>query len=818
MEYAQVILPVPVDGTFTYAVPDAMLSRARPGHRLLVPFGPRKMYTGIVESISPVKPREAFNIKEPLMTLDARPILRHPQLKFWRWMADYYLCTLGEVYEAAVPAGLKLQSETVVEVSDRADLSLLDRLNERQQRLFDFIRSRGKVSAKTVKADTTLEQVEAGMTVLADLGLVVVSERVTERFKARKETFVSCLLDENDKEAVAAAFTALKRSPRRQEALLALLNMTRGTVSEVSRQALLERGSFTWDHVKALSDSGLARISTRSVSRFSFSGVTVSQLPELSEAQEHALRNIHTSFLDYDVTLLHGVTASGKTEIYIHLIDYVLRRGDQALFLVPEIALTTQLTTRLQRVFGSKVIIYHSKFTDAERVEIWQRMVSSNSPCVVIGARSAVFLPYARLGLVIVDEEHEAGYKQVDPAPRYNARDAATMLARMHGAKTLLGSATPSIETYYKATTGRYGLVTLSERYAGAQLPQVQIIDMSRERRRGATTGNFSDTTVSEAQRCLNDGRQVIFFHNRRGYSPIARCKLCAYVPKCDHCDVSLTYHRYTNRLECHYCGTVYPMPAVCPSCHEPAMEIVGYGTERIEDDVKRYFSGRRILRMDLDTTRNKNAYSDIIDSFSAGRADILVGTQMVTKGLDFAGVALVGILNADALLRYPDFRASERAFNMISQVAGRAGRANSTPGKVIIQTHEPEHPVISFAATHDFKGYYEHELEERRAFCYPPFSRIINVYVKHRDSATADKNAILLGDHLRRLFGNRVQGPITPGVSRIKNMHIRRLMIKIEPQASLAAVKFHLRQLYATLHASDEGRSLTVYYDVDPM
>ncbi|MDE7426825.1 MAG: primosomal protein N' [Muribaculaceae bacterium] len=818
MEYAQVILPVPVDGTFTYAVPDAMVSRASPGHRLLVPFGIRKMYTGVVESISTVPPRGSFDLKEPLMTLDAAPILRHPQLKFWRWMADYYLCTLGEVYEAAVPAGLKLQSETVVELNPDADLSMQEKLTERQQRLYDFIRSRGKVSAKTVKSETTLEQVEAAMTVLVNLGLVVVSERVTERFKARKETYVSCLLDENDREAVAAAFATLKRSQRRQEALLALLDLTRGAGSEVSRQALMERGSFTWDHVKALAENGFARISSREVSRFTYSGPPAGQLPELSEAQTQALRQIHTSFLDHDVTLLHGVTASGKTELYIHLIDYVLRRGDQALFLVPEIALTTQLTTRLQRVFGDKVIIYHSKFTDAERVEIWQRMVSSNAPCVVIGARSAVFLPYARLGLVIVDEEHEPGYKQVDPAPRYNARDSATMLARMHGAKTLLGSATPSIETYYKATTGRYGLVTLTERYAGAQLPQVQIVDMSRERKRGATTGNFSDTTLSEAQRSLNEGRQVIFFHNRRGYSPIARCKLCAYVPKCDHCDVSLTYHRYSNRLECHYCGTVYPMPALCPSCHEPGIEIVGYGTERIEDDVTRYFSGRRILRMDLDTTRNKNAYSDIIDSFSAGKADILVGTQMVTKGLDFRGVALVGILNADALLRYPDFRASERAFNMISQVAGRAGRDNQTPGKVIIQTYEPKHPVITFAAAHNYQGYYEHELEERRAFSYPPFSRIINVFVKHRDSATAEKNANLLGEHLRRLFGNRVQGPITPAVSRIKNMHIRRLMIKIEPQASLAAVKYHLRQLYATLHATEEGRSLTVYYDVDPM
>jgi primosomal protein N' (replication factor Y) len=536
----------------------------------------------------------------------------------------------------------------------------------------------------------------------------------------------------------------------------------------------------------------------------------------LSPAQSKALQEIHHSFLSGNITLLHGVTSSGKTELYIHLIDRVLEEGNQALFLVPEIALTTQLTRRLQRVFGDKVVIYHSKFSDNERVDIWRKLLNSSEPMVIIGARSAIFLPFAKLGLVIVDEEHEPSYKQFDPAPRYNARDSAILLASMHGAKTLLGSATPSIETYYKATHGKYALVTLSERYAGVKLPKIEVVDMALERNRHAVDGTFAKVLTGAAHQVIADNKQVILFHNRRGYSPFGRCKLCQFVPKCDNCDVSLTYHRYPEAFVCHYCGATYPVMRTCPSCHEPTIEIVGYGTERLEEDIAEQFSDARILRMDLDTTRNRDSYDRIIDDFSQHKADILIGTQMVTKGLDFSDVSLVGIISADTIINIPDFRSAERAFNMLEQVSGRAGRRTGE-GSVLIQTYRPEHPVIQFVRNHDYNGFYEHEIAERQAFNYPPFSRIINIYIKHRDQAVVAQMATEYANRLRALLGNRVSGPDEPAVNRIQSLYIRKIMLKLEINASMSRVKQLLRELYIEMHASPTMRALTLYYDVDP-
>ncbi len=561
---------------------------------------------------------------------------------------------------------------------------------------------------------------------------------------------------------------------------------------------------------------GLITITARDVSRFSPLDASTGELPVLSEAQSEALTGIRTAFIEHAVTLLHGVTASGKTEIYIHLIDEILKRGDQVLFLVPEIALTTQLTRRLQKVFGERVIIYHSKFSDGERVDIWRRMLASNEPCVVIGARSSIFLPFARLGLIIVDEEHESSYKQYDPAPRYNGRDAAIMLASMHGARTLLGSATPSIETYYKASTGKYGLVSLTTRYDNVSLPEIRIVDLSRERSKGRVIGSFAQTTVEEANRSLAAGKQAIFFHNRRGYAPMARCKACAFVPKCDHCDVSLTYHRRPESLVCHYCGATYPVMHTCPSCSEPAIEIVGYGTERVEDEVATLFPDARIMRMDLDTTRNKDSYSCIISDFSAHKADILVGTQMVTKGLDFADVDIVGVINADTLIHYPDFRASERAFNMLEQVAGRAGRRDSS-GRVLIQTREPDHPILRHVSAHDYLAFYNDEIEERRIYNYPPFTRVINIYLKHRDPERLARFAEEYADKLRPIFGNRVNGPKEPPVSRIQSLYIRAIMLKIEIEASMSKVKQILRDIAVEMQSSPSTKGFTIYYDVDP-
>lgn len=822
MLYAEVIIPRPLDTTFTYRVPDGLAADIRNGSRVIVPFGPRRYYTGVVDSLSPVGPvNTGYAMKDVAMVVDPRPIVRHPQVKFWRWLAGYYLCSLGEVYAAALPAGLKIESETQIELNREAVADDAFDLDRRESTLIELLASKGGVmSPREISSVDGFSNPEPVIARLLDKQLVVIKEKLVERFKARKESYVALVV--NDGESPDDLFARVKGAKAQERALMALISLggmkpDGSQAREVTRKALEERAAVTGPIIKELQKKGLVRLYDKEISRFTYNGPTVSTLPELSDAQKRAYEEIDKAFIDHQVTLLHGVTSSGKTEIYITLIDRILRRGDRALFLVPEIALTTQLTRRLQRVFGDKVVIYHSKFSDAERVEVWLRLLNSDDPCVVIGARSAVFLPFGNLGLVIVDEEHDPSYKQADPAPRYNGRDAAIVLATMHGAKVLLGSATPSVETYYKAVSGKYGLVTLTERFSGATLPEVEIVDLNRERQAGRMTGAFADRTLAEARKNLNEGRQVIFFLNRRGYSPVARCKMCGFVPKCDFCDVSLTYHRRPEELVCHYCGTVYPMMKVCPSCHEPTLEVVGYGTERVEDEITASFPDRRIIRMDLDTTRNKNAYADLVADFSAHKADILVGTQMVTKGLDFGDVGLVIVSGADRLAAYPDFHSTERAFNLISQVSGRAGRRRDTQGRVLIETRNPDNPVFALAAAHDYLSFYKTEVDERRAFNYPPFTRIIDIYIKHKDSAEATRLANIYAARLRELFGNRVSGPQEPMVARVKLMYIRKIMLKIEVEASMTKVKEILRNLYIETASSPLTRGLRLYYDVDP-
>lgn len=822
MLYAEVIIPRPLDTTFTYRVPDALAADIRNGSRVIVPFGPRRYYTGVVDSLSPVGPVNTdYAMKDVAMVVDPRPIVRHPQVKFWRWLAGYYLCSLGEVYAAALPAGLKIESETQIELNREAVADDVFDLDRRESTLIELLASKGGVmSPREISSVDGFSNPEPVIARLLDKQLVVIKEKLVERFKAKKESYVALVV--NDGESPGDLFARVKGAKAQERALMALISLggmkpDGSQAREVTRKALEERAAVTGPIIKELQKKGLVRLYDKEISRFTYNGPTVNSLPQLSDAQKRAYEEIDKAFIDHQVTLLHGVTSSGKTEIYITLIDRILRRGDRALFLVPEIALTTQLTRRLQRVFGDKVVIYHSKFSDAERVEVWLRLLNSDDPCVVIGARSAVFLPFGNLGLVIVDEEHDPSYKQADPAPRYNGRDAAIVLATMHGAKVLLGSATPSVETYYKAVSGKYGLVTLTERFSGATLPEVEIVDLNRERQAGRMTGAFADRTLAEARKNLNEGRQVIFFLNRRGYSPVARCKMCGFVPKCDFCDVSLTYHRRPEELVCHYCGTVYPMMKVCPSCHEPTLEVVGYGTERVEDEITASFPDRRIIRMDLDTTRNKNAYADLVADFSAHKADILVGTQMVTKGLDFGDVGLVIVSGADRLAAYPDFHSTERAFNLISQVSGRAGRRRDTQGRVLIETRNPGNPVFALAAAHDYLSFYKTEVDERRAFNYPPFTRIIDIYIKHKDSAEATRLANIYAARLRELFGNRVSGPQEPMVARVKLMYIRKIMLKIEVEASMTKVKEILRNLYIETASSPLTRGLRLYYDVDP-
>lgn len=821
VHFAEVILPLPLYGTFTYRIPPSLSGAVAPGCRVVVPFGRKKFYTAIVVAVGTSSP-QGFEVKDIVSAPDDEPVLRYPQMKFWEWIAEYYLCSAGDVYKAAVPAGLKIESETFVELNPDYEESADDRLGEREAIIAQSLDHNGKMTAADIEKKTGLQRVETIIMRMVEKGVIIISEKLVERYRSKKETCVRLTAGRDDNDAMHRAFDAVKSAPKQEKMLVTLVDMlnkcrNNGQDEEVTRQALLESTGLSPAILSALVTKGIVATHVREINRFRYIGVATGEPPVLSEAQNVALRDIHKTFLEKDVVLLHGVTSSGKTEIYIHLIDFVLKKGEQVLYLVPEIALTTQLTRRLQKVFGDKVVIYHSKFSDNERVDIWKRVLHDPSPCVIIGARSSLFLPFSKLGLVIVDEEHEASYKQFDPAPRYNARDCAIVLASMHGARTLLGSATPSVETYYKALNGRYGLVSLTERFEGVELPSIRVVDMAEARKRDGASGPFSHELVRLSREALKRGEQAIFFHNRRGYAPVVLCRLCGYVPKCQNCDVSLTYHRRAGEMVCHYCGATYKLPTICPSCKEPSIEVHGYGTERIEDTVESVFPQVKISRMDLDTTRNKDGYENIINEFSSGKTDILVGTQMVTKGLDFDRVSIVGVLNADTLINFPDFRASERAFNMLEQVAGRAGRREKR-GIVVVQTTQPSHPVISFLQSHDYTGFYYHELDERRRFSYPPFTRVINIYLKHRDEYRLIDASARYADTLRTLFGNRVFGPDEPHVARVQSLYIRKIMLKVETQASMRKVKDILRSVYESFMADAALRSMQVYYDVDPM
>lgn len=822
--YAEVLLPVPIYGTFTYLIPSEMEESIRVGHRVIVPFGRRKSYTGIVCGITPAAPQDV-EVKKISILIDEGPVVRHPQLKFWQWIADYYLCTPGEVYRAAVPSGLKIESETFVTPVKGFEESTDARLTDRELAVYDALASSGEHRLTLDKLAKLSGVTTVGPVInsLLAKGAVRIAENLVERYHTRKETFVKLNIPRGDKDALHTLFDSVRKGSKQEKALLTLIELSgflkqgvRDPI-EVSRAELMDRSGVTSAVIAAMAKKGMVESYRKDVGRFSSSATGTSPLPDLTDAQQVALAGIHRSWKEKSVCLLRGVTSSGKTEIYLHLIDAAMRLGTQALFLVPEIALTTQLTTRLQRVFGEKVVIYHSKFSDNERVEIWNRLLRTNEPCVVIGARSSVFLPFARLGLVIVDEEHETSYKQQDPAPRYNGRDAAIVLASMHGAKTVLGSATPTIETYHKAQTGRFGLVELTERYAGVSLPRMEIIDMTEARKKGQVEGIFSLTTRRLVNSALEHGQQAILFLNRRGYAPVARCKQCGYVPRCKQCDVSLTYHRRIDRLVCHYCGTPYSVPEVCPACKEPAIEVLGYGTERIEEEVEQVFAGIPIARMDLDTTRNKDGYETIINDFSEGKSKILVGTQMVTKGLDFGNVGVVSVVNADTIINFPDFRAAERAFNMIEQVSGRAGRKTGE-GIVSIQTYSPGHPIFPYLLAHDYTGFFNYELAERERFGYPPFVRIIYIYVKHKDPDAVATTAHALADRLRSMLGHRVSGPEEPSVARIQNYYIRRIMLKVETNASISKVKELLRAIRIEMASKGLLSGAVIYQDVDPV
>lgn len=818
-KFAETLLPLAIPGTYTYRIPDDM--QVSIGMRVLVPFGRKKIFTAIVVMLHDREPK-GYDVKEILGPLDEKPILRHPQLDFWQWIADYYLCSVGEVYKAAVPSGLKVESETTISVNPDFEESEPGQLTDREHVILDFTAQRGRVQIAEIAKATGFKTVERNVSHLLDMDALHVSERVIDNYRPKTEACVRLTIARDDEEKLHHFFDQLKRAPKQESLLLAYLDMSRwlqgGDVREVSKDNLLKRSGVSGAVLHEAVKRGLLEIYKKEINRFADLGTVLEEPPALSEEQRRAYDEIHQSMRQHAITLLHGVTSSGKTSVYMHLIADALRLGKQVLYLVPEIALTTQLTRRLRRVFGDKLLIYHSKFSDNERVDIWKRLLYSSEPCVIIGVRSSVFLPYSNLGLVIVDEEHDSSYKQQDPAPRYNGRNAALILAQMHGAKTLLGSATPAIEVYHLALEGKYGLVKLLTRYGDIKMPDVKVINTIDARKRREMSGLFSTELIADCRKALKDNEQVILFQNRRGYSPMVRCKECGWVPKCENCDVSLTYHKHSHSLVCHYCGYTIPLPDLCPACQLPGIEIVGYGTERIEDDIDAVFPGEKISRMDLDTTRSKNSYDRIIDEFSQHRTNILVGTQMVTKGLDFDAVSIVGILNADTMINFPDFRSHERAFDMLEQVSGRAGRAHKQ-GQVIIQTSNPDHDVIKFVQAHDYEGFYQHELEDRRQFGYPPFTKVINIYLKHRDDATVGELAVRYSGLLRQVFGTRVLGPMAPFVARVQNLFIRQITLKMETGASMSKVKKILRDLYEQMIAADARmKAVKLYYDVDPV
>ncbi len=818
--FAEVILPLPLYSTFTYSVPEVMAAQLRVGCRVLVPFGRKKYYTAIVTMIHSIKP-EGYEVKDILTMLDDEPIVKHPQLKLWEWISEYYLCSLGDVYKAAVPSGLKVESETFVSADPDFEETEPGELKERERIILDLIGSRDRVQLTEISRATGFKNVEAIVSRLIEKGAVFVAEHMVNNYRPKTETYVKLTIAHDDNDELHRFFDLVGRSKKQEALLLAYLDLSHWlqkskTPAEVSKKSLLARADVSQAVLSGVIAKGILCQYKKEINRFADLSSSKIELPTLTDEQSRAYKEILDSYKSKQITLLHGVTSSGKTSIYMHLIDEALRQKRQVLYLVPEIALTTQLTHRLHSVFGKQLLIYHSKFSDNERVDIWKRLLHSNEPCVVIGVRSAVFLPYSNLGLIIVDEEHDTSYKQQDPAPRYNGRNVAIVLANMHGAKTLLGSATPAIESYYNATTGKYSLVSLTNRYEGIKMPEVEIIDTKIARKKKEMNGTFSNRLIGLCRESINAGEQIILFQNRRGYAPMVTCKQCGWIPKCENCDVSLTYHKHLHTLTCHYCGYTITLPDLCPACKQPTIEIVGYGTERIEDDIDSVFPDTRILRMDLDTTRNKNSYERIIEDFSARKADILVGTQMVTKGLDFDGVCTVGILNADTMINFPDFRSHERAFNMMEQVAGRAGRKNKQ-GRVVIQTSNPENPVIKFVCKHDYIGFYKEELADRENFKYPPFTKIINIYLKHRDDNVLNEMAVRYSNMLRQVFNYRVLGPEAPMVARVQNLYIRQIVLKMENAASMVKVKKILRAIYENMLKVDSRMKSTIlYYDVD--
>ncbi|RZK82174.1 MAG: primosomal protein N' [Pedobacter sp.] len=810
--FIEVILPLSLAKNYTYRVPFELNEQIAIGKRVVVQFGKNKIYTALIKAISKQAP-EVYEAKYIIDVIDVHPIITENQLTLWDWMTGYYLCNEGDVMSAALPTGLKLASETIIVLKEDAVQDEVE-FTEKERIILDAFRSRPRLTIDDVSALLGQKTVYPIINSLLGKGMIYIAEEVLEKYKPLMKSFVRLNPFYQDEENLKQLFTVLERAPKQLDAFLAFLNLSKRQ-SIVSKQELLEASNCGNAAFKALQDKEIFEIVKRPVSRLQDNADDFVLNFSLSDNQQAALDQIEGGFDEKDVVLLHGVTASGKTQIYIKLIEKAIEKGGQVLFLLPEIALTTQIVERIQRYFGDAIGVYHSKFNNNERVEIWNKVLNGQYR-VVLGARSAVFLPFKELKLIVVDEEHESSYKQHDPSPRYQARDAAVYLGYLHQAKVVLGSATPSLESYYNATTSKYGLVTLSERFGGVELPLQEVISISEETKRKKMTSYFSSKLIDEIAFAMENKEQVILFQNRRGYATILICGTCGYAPKCVNCDVSLTYHKTSGKLHCHYCGYHQSSINICPACGSVHIEQKGFGTERVEEELSLIFPEAKIARLDVDSTRTKNGLQQIISDFQEKKTNILIGTQMVAKGLDFDNVTLIGVINADTLLNFPDFRAFERSYQLLAQVAGRAGRRDKQ-GKVIIQAYDDNHRIINQVMENKYLEMYNNELAERKQFNYPPFTKLIFINIRHKDADLLNVAAQQFAGLLRAQLTYRVLGPEQPLISRIRNYYIKQVIIKSDKNTSIVKVKAILKDAILHFQTDKDYRGVNIQVDVDP-
>lgn len=814
MFFVEVVLPLSLAKTFTYRVSEAEYYFIKKGMRVAVPFGKSKIYTALVIDMHQNEPG-LYEAKEIHQILDEKPIATEVQIKHWLWLASYYMCGIGDVYRGAFPSGLLLESETII--SYKADAGVnQEELSDEEFLVYEALQQQSSLKVQEIIAILNKKNILPVLQKMMVKDIIVLEEEIKESYKPKLVRYVKLNAKYELESGLGALLEVLKNANKQKEVVLAYFQILATENKPITVKKLVEVSNSTSAVVKALIDKEIFEEYLLQQDRLSFSGDTSDKQLVLSKAQETAFLGIKDSFLEKEVCLLHGVTSSGKTEIYIKLIEEYLETGKQVLYLLPEIALTTQLVSRLRLHFGDKVAVFHSKYSNNERVEVWrQTLEDSEKARIIIGARSALFLPFKDLSLLIVDEEHEQTFKQTDPAPRYHARDAAIVLANLHKAKVLLGSATPSIETYFNTQSDKYGLVTLTERYNNVRMPEIVLVDLKDKHFRKRMTGHFSDLLIEEIAEALSLGEQVILFQNRRGYSPIIECMTCGHVPHCQQCDVSLTFHKHKNQLRCHYCGYAIAKPTHCHSCSSIDLTTKGFGTEQIEQELISLFPKAKTGRMDQDTTRGKFGFEKIIDSFKNREIDILAGTQMLAKGLDFDNVSLVGIMNADNMLHHPDFRAFERSFQMMTQVAGRAGRSEKQ-GKVVIQTYNPNHNTIQQVTSHNYIGMYKEQLYDRQIYRYPPYFRIIKLTLKHRDFDKLKEGAMWLYQVLSQNLGMPVLGPEEPAISRIRNEYIRTILIKIPQNMHLANTKKTIQKMLNSFEAVPQYRAIKVVVNVD--